>query len=206
MNLKKIAATAMAAIVGCSTLASCSAPNLENLLSFNEEASEKKYSSSVEGSAMTVYVDANAETSGDGSESEPFKTIQEAQAKIRELNAHENLPVGGVTVLVKSGQYKLTESLKFTAEDSGTAESPITYVSEEEYGAVLTGGLILSASDFEALNDDEKARLSDETARNMVVKVDLAKYGISTEAISTIGSNAMEIFIDGARADRKSVV
>ncbi len=200
MNLKKIAATAMAAIVGCSTLASCSAPNLENLLSFNEEKSEKKYSSSVEGSALTLYVDANAETSGDGSESAPFKTIQEAQAKIRELKANENLPVGGVTVLVKSGQYKLTESLKFTAEDSGTAESPITYVSEEEYGAVLTGGLILSASDFEALNDDEKARLIDETARNMVVKVDLAKYGISIEDISTVGSNSMEIFIDGNRA------
>ncbi|MBQ2915688.1 MAG: right-handed parallel beta-helix repeat-containing protein [Clostridia bacterium] len=201
MYIKRILSAALATIITGTTLVSCSQPNLENLLPFSEEEKVlNSYTSVIEGSALTLYVDAKAETSGDGSESAPFKTIQEAQAKIRELKANENLPVGGVTVLVKSGQYKLTESLKFTAEDSGTAESPITYVSEEEYGAVLTGGLILSASDFEALNDDEKARLIDETARNMVVKVDLAKYGISIEDISTVGSNSMEIFIDGNRA------
>ena len=128
---------------------------------------------------MTIYVDGKIENSGDGSESAPFKTIPEAQAKIREIKESEGLPNGGITVLVKSGEYKLNSALTFTAEDSGTAECPITYVSEEELGAVLSGGLILSAKDFEPINDDEKARLLDETAREKVVKVDLKKYGLT---------------------------
>ena len=179
-------------------LTSCSQPQFD--FEFVEEEAVREYTSNVEGAALTIYVDANAKEGGDGSEKAPFKTITEAQAKIREMKAGEGLPVGGVTVLVKDGAYRLSESLIFTEEDSGTAESPITYVSESEFGAVLTGGLILSADDFEPLNEDEKSRLIDDAAKNKVVKVDLSKYGIAVDEIETIGSNSMEIFIDGQRS------
>ena len=130
-------------------LTSCSQPNLENLIEFyEEEIKNVTYSSEVEGAALTLYVDANATENGDGSESAPFKTITAAQARIREIKATDGLPAGGIKVLVRDGEYKITESLTFTEEDSGTAESPVTYISENEFGAVLTGGLILSASVF----------------------------------------------------------
>ena len=196
MNIKRILSAALATVMAGTTLVSCSQPNLENLLPFNEEkAPKKQYSSAVEGSALTIYVDANAKDGGNGSEEAPFKTIPEAQAKIREIKAGEGLPVGGITVLVKGGEYRLSEPLTFTEEDSGMAESPITYVSESEFGAVLTGGLILSAEDFEPLSAEEKARLVDDTAKDKVVKVDLTKYGIDAADISL----SMELFIDGER-------
>ena len=172
MQMKKILAASLSAIMAGTVLTSCSQPNTENLISFNE-VKESKYTSTVDGSALTIYVDANAKDSGDGSESAPFKSIPEAQTKIREIKATEGLPAGGITVFVKDGEYRLDSGLVFTEEDSGTEESPITYVSESEFGAVLTGGLILSASDFEPLSAEEKARLIDDTAKEKVVKVDL---------------------------------
>ena len=71
---------------------------------------------------MTIYVDVNAKEGGDGSESSPFKTIPEAQAKIRELKSGEGFPAGGITVFVKDGEYQITEGLVFTEADSGTEE------------------------------------------------------------------------------------
>ena len=197
--LKKIISIALSSVFAVSMLASCSQRGTMEM-KFVEEVQKKEYSSFVEGSALTLYVDGNVEASGDGSEDSPFKSIPEAQAKIRELKAGEGLPAGGITVLVKDGEYKLTESLNFTEEDSGTAECPITYVSEHELGAFLTGGLILSASDFEELSSEEKDSLIDSSAKEKVVKVDLAKYGIDVATLETIGSNALELFIDGERA------
>lgn len=195
--LKKILAAALSSSLMVSMLASCSQPNLENLLPFNEEnVPKRQYSSVVEGSALTIYVDANAKDGGDGSEASPFKTIPEAQAKIREIKAGEGLPAGGVTVFVKDGEYRLSESLTFTEADSGTAECPITYVSESEFGAVLTGGLVFSAEDFEPLSEEEKSLLIDDAAKEKVIKIDLTKFGIDASDISL----SMELFINGNRA------
>ncbi len=181
MTIKKIITASLAAIMAGTMLTSCSQPNLENLLPFNDEPKVKEYSSVVEGSALTIYVDVNAKDGGDGSAAAPFKTIPEAQAKIREIKAGEGLPVGGITVLVKDGEYQVSEPITFTEEDSGTAESPITYVSENEFGAVITGGVILSAEDFESLSAEEKDILVETHAKDRVVKVNLKKYGLTTE-------------------------
>ena len=180
MKIKRILSAALATVVSGTTLTSCSQTNLDALIPFNEEK-VSTYTSEVKDSALTLYVDANAKDGGNGSESAPFKTIPEAQAKIRELKAGEGLPAGGITVFVKDGEYRITEGLVFTEADSGTAECPITYVSESEFGAKITGALLLSAEDFEPINDEEKSRLMDKSAADNIVKVDLAKYGLTSE-------------------------
>ncbi len=176
---KKIISVALSSALAISVLASCSQSGTMEMSFVEDEQSS--YSSVVEGSALTIYVDANAKDNGDGSEAAPFKTIPEAQAKIREIKAGEGLPVGGITVFVKDGEYKITESLTFTEEDSGKEECPITYVSESEFGAKITGALLLSAEDFEPINEEEKSRLMDKSAAENIVKVDLTKYGLTSE-------------------------
>ena len=138
----------------------------------------------VEGTAL--YVDASAAEGGDGSKDAPFVSIPEAQAKIREMKGGEGLPAGGVTVLVASGEYSAKDGIKFTAEDSGTETAPIKYVSVERGGAVLNGGISLKASDFEPLSDEEKAILNDEIAKEKVVKVDLTKFGLTSEDLGEL--------------------
>jgi hypothetical protein len=174
--LKRIVSLMLSATMISALLTSCSQPQFD--FEFIEEDSVKEYTSTVEGAALTIYVDANANEGGDGSEKTPFKTITEAQTKIRELKELEGLPVGGIRVLVKDGNYDL---LSFTSEDTGTAESPITYVSENKWGAAIAGGVILSPADFKPLNEEEKSRIIDAEAHNKIMKVDLTSYGLTAE-------------------------
>ena len=103
-----------------------------------------------------IYVDSSAAESGDGSESAPFKTVAEAQAKIREMKSGKGIPEGGVTVLLANGNY---EPIVFTEEDSGSENSPIKYAAKEIGRVTFNPGITLSASDFETLSEDEKANL-----------------------------------------------
>ncbi|MBQ2826515.1 MAG: right-handed parallel beta-helix repeat-containing protein [Clostridia bacterium] len=162
-----------------------------------------------------IYVDAAAEDGGDGTEEAPFKSIPEAQAKIREIKNGEGLPEGGITVLLASGNYPLMDTITFTSEDSGAEGSPITYMAAKKNEATLNGGVTLAASDFVPLTDEEKAIINDEAARDKVVKVDLSGYGFTTETIgklysqgnSSLGSRyeggsgigPAEFYVDGNR-------
>lgn len=149
----------------------------------------------------SIYVDANAENSGDGSEAAPYKTVAEAQAKIREMKAANTLPDGGISVVLASGDYP---AMNFTEEDSGTEACPVTYVSAEEKGARITGGIALNYSDFEAISDDEVSRLYDKSAAEHILKVDLKKYGLTAddwgaECVQKITGTEAELYIDAKR-------
>ena len=74
---------------------------------------------------MTIFVDASAWRSGDGSKLRPYKTISEA--------ADRALP--GDEVLVAPGVYREYVDPKH----AGTADQRITYRSEKPLGAVITG-------------------------------------------------------------------
>ena len=179
---KKIVSVALSAIFLISALASCSQSGTMEI-PFVQES--KGYSAEVEGVAMTIYVDSNVEASGDGSEAAPFKTVIEAQEKIRELKASETgLPAGGIRVLMAAGEYGC---LSFTEEDSGTAESPITYVSAEKSGADIKSGTVLNASDFVSLVADEAARILNQNAVANIKKVDLKAYGLDADDWGELG-------------------
>ncbi len=64
------------------------------------------------------------DTGGSGSEERPFKTLERARDAIR---AMPELPEGGVTVLVRGGEYILENTFVLTPDDSGTAEKPVVY-------------------------------------------------------------------------------
>ena len=82
----------------------------------------------------------NAGSTGDdsnpGSQDKPFKTIVKARDTIRAIKNTTGLPSGGFVVTVVPGDYQFIDGpLEFTAEDSGTAKSPIMslmiYIPEE---------------------------------------------------------------------------
>ena len=133
-----------------------------------------------------IYVDSTAEEGGDGTKDAPLRSIPEAQVKIREIKSSDGLPEGGITVLIASGEYKVTSTMNFTEEDSGAAESPIRYMSAEKNGAVFNGGIKIPASDFSPLDDEEKALINDEAAKDKVVKINLNDYGIAAGSIGDV--------------------
>ena len=173
--MKKRILSLLLALVFCiGTLAACADANEPS----NDTTDTTAQQDVTEPTESVIYVDANAADGGNGSENAPFKTVAEAQTKIREMKADGTMPDGGVTVLLANGNY---EPIAFTEEDSGTESAPIVYKAAEANGATITGGVTLSADDFVALDDDEKAKLIDEAAKEAVIKVDLTKYGITKD-------------------------
>ncbi|MBR4941441.1 MAG: right-handed parallel beta-helix repeat-containing protein [Clostridia bacterium] len=199
MKFRKLLTVTTAITLSAVMLTSCASEPVPQGTDLAATTAATEMTTTVEDNSITLYVDAKAAPNGDGSKTEPFSEISQAQKKIRELKAATDFSADGITVVIKDGEYILKEGLNFTAEDSGTEECPITYVSENG-GAILSGGVILSNSDFEPLTDEEKERLVEESAKENVVKADLTKYGVDLEAIETVNSNAMELFIDGARS------
>ena len=55
------------------------------------------------------------------------------------------LPAGGVTVWIGPGDYHLEQGLELTAEDSGTAESPVIYRATGTQNVRLVGGREISS-------------------------------------------------------------
>ena len=73
----------------------------------------------------------------------PFATIQRAQQAVRELRRKETR-TRSVVVMIRRGNYFLTEPLLFTPEDSGTAQSPTIYAAYPNEKPVISGGTVLT--------------------------------------------------------------
>ncbi len=87
-----------------------------------------------------LYVANNGKDNASGTMRSPFKTLAKAQAAIR---AMQPLTVP-VTVWVRGGTYYLPNSLTFTPEDNGTANTPITYAAYPNETVILSGGVKLN--------------------------------------------------------------
>ncbi len=73
----------------------------------------------------------------------PFATVAKAQATVRARKAAGGL-TAPVTVLLRGGVYPQAEPLVFTAEDSGTEASPITYAAYPGEQPVISGGATIT--------------------------------------------------------------
>ena len=126
-----------------------------------------------------IHVSATAQGPADGSMAHPYPTLAAARDAIRTQRKEHGLPPGGVNVWVQSGEYRLTESLVFGKEDSGSAESPIVYRAAAGATVRLQGGIRLDSSAFQPVTEpDVRARLS-AAARDHVVQTDLRTQGIT---------------------------
>lgn len=128
--------------------------------------------------AIKIYVAQNG--NGDGSSPDsPLGSIADAQKKAREyIKNGEN--TNGINVLIKGGQYHLTDTLKFTNEDSGSETAPVIY--EGYDGEVIFTGAYVFGSDEAKKVTDESVRslFSAETADNLRV-IDLKTQNLDVK-------------------------
>ena len=92
--------------------------------------------------ATTVfYVAPNGSDTNPGDEAKPFATLARARDAIRQVKAKSGGKVAApVKVLVRGGKYFLAETLVIGPQDSGTRESPITYMAYPGEKPVISGG------------------------------------------------------------------
>ena len=130
-------------------------------------------------SSAKLYVAPNGSDNNDGSESSPFATVQKAKETIRNMNAANSLPEGGVTVYLRGGTYYIDEGMTFTKEDSGKEGSTITYTSYQGEAVTISGQVPLEKGWFTAADDTAKNVMIDKNAASIVLMVDLKEHGIT---------------------------
>ena len=89
-----------------------------------------------------VWVSTVGDNMADGTETAPLASVQQALAKVRALReTADPETLGDVHIVLRSGTYRLTETLRLTAEDSGTPASATIIEAEAGGTVVLSGGV-----------------------------------------------------------------
>ena len=90
---------------------------------------------------ITLHVTTKGSLQSDGSIIKPFKSIAEAQQKIRALILSKTR--GSIKVIVHGGTYELDAPLLFTHEDSGNENLSISYEAARNEKPIMSGALSL---------------------------------------------------------------
>lgn len=107
----------------------------------------------------------------------PFASIERARDEIRRMKKDGGLPKGGVLVEILGGTYELARPVQLTAEDGGTAESPVTYRARSGAEVRISGGRRIR--DWVPVADPAVLERLDPAARGNVCQAELRTLGIT---------------------------
>lgn len=155
--------------------------------------------------AAKLHVNPSGRDTNPGTQSRPFQSLERARDEIRRMKREGAFPEGGVEVLIGGGDYRVRQTFRLTAEDSGTAQGPIRYRSDRGGVPRFTGGIELRQ--FRAVTDPAVLDRLSESARGQVLEVDLEAEGVTNLIPFELGGfssgrgfkthPAMELFVDG---------
>ena len=81
--------------------------------------------------AGTTYINCATVYKAFGRAGEALPLFEKAKNVIAELNANGQLPVGETTVYIRGGDYRLTDTIRFTLKDSGKNGAKIVYKAQK---------------------------------------------------------------------------
>jgi hypothetical protein len=127
--------------------------------------------------AAEFYVALGGDDANPGTAEQPFATFERARQAVRQVRAQGGALTEPVLVLIRGGEYKVTQTLELTGEDSGTEASPTLWQAFPGEEVRLIGGRRLMG--FQPVSDPAiRERLQPE-ARQHVLEVDLPALGIT---------------------------
>lgn len=115
---------------------------------------------------INLYVDPSAESGA----ANTYKTIGEAAAAVQKINRNEK----SVTVTIKGGTYDFTDTLSFTAKDSGSDKYPVTYRAAEGETVILNAGKKVTGVKVD--DKDPISKRLPASVKNKVYKIDLSDF------------------------------
>ena len=124
---------------------------------------------------VELWVSTKGSDDWEGTKKRPFATLVRARDELRGMR--DGGPAKAATVWVRGGPYYFEETLTLTAEDTGTAEAPITYRAWKKEEPILVGGAEVTG--FDAHEGE-------------IVKAGLKALGLE-------GLSLGELFYNGAR-------
>lgn len=154
--------------------------------------------------AADYYIAPSGDDANPGTSAAPFATLTRARDAIRALKQGGGLPVGGVTVWLRSGSYPLSSTVVFDSRDSGTVDRPVVYSAAPGEEVYISGGRGLDPTWFSPVTSSSPlwSRL-DSTARAQIQTVNLAAHGIThfgalkPRGYGIYSTGPLELFADG---------
>jgi len=143
------------------------------------------------------YVVPTGSDTVDGSQRKPFRTLEKARDAVRSLKQSRagELPRGGVKIVIGGGEYSWEQTLRLTAEDSGTASMPIVYQVESGQTAVFNGGVRIT--EWRSISNAKLRDKLDVRIRDRVLETDLKALGIENLGDATALRRCPELFVNG---------
>jgi hypothetical protein len=130
--------------------------------------------------AAEFHVAPEGNDAGSGRPDRPFATLEQARDAIRRLPRNDAGRIaGGATVLLRGGTYPRRTPFLLTAEDSGTAESPIVYRAHPGERVSVTGAAELPRAAFARVTDPRILARLPAAAHGKVWSADLRRLGLS---------------------------
>lgn len=127
------------------------------------------------------YVSPDGDDKNNGTLSAPFKTLIRAKDAVRELG-NKDMYIG-IEVVLRGGEYRLSETLELAQIDSGTSETPVVYTAYEGETPVIKGSVVLDTSKIRgALSSDIVPRLHPD-AEGKVKVIDLREQGLTSDDV-----------------------
>lgn len=123
----------------------------------------------------------------------PFQTLERARDAVRAGRSSGDV-TQGATVWLHDGTYRLSRLWTLTAEDSGTAEVPITYRAAPGARPILSGGQAVTG--FEPVTSPAEVQRLAPEARESVLRADLARSGITDHGRPVGAGTRAELFVD----------
>ncbi len=113
-----------------------------------------------------------------GTEENPFPTLEAAREAIRQKKTAGTFPVDGLTVWIHGGKYMRDQSFELTGADSGTKQAPIVYRAVPGEDVRLIGGMSIAPEQIKLVADSEFRKRLPQQVADHVVEIDLVQAGI----------------------------
>lgn len=134
---------------------------------------------------ISFWVSASGNPAGDGSQQNPFDTIEKAQAAVRAILQAPGTLDQDIVVNIGGGTYRLQEALSFDARDSGRDGHLVHYRAVDGEHPVISGGMAVTG--WTAVSDPHLA---------------LASGAQLWQASIDPAIDSRQLYIDGVRAVR----
>jgi hypothetical protein len=147
--------------------------------------------------AAVFHVDPSGKDTANGSEENPFPTLEKARDAVRALKKSHGgaLPRGGARIVVGGGSYLIERSLMLTTEDSGSAEAPVVYQAKAGQPPVFRGGVRIAA--WKPISEASVWGKLDPSVRGRVLEADLKAMGVTDWGDATAMRRRPELFANG---------
>ena len=126
---------------------------------------------------IAVYCSPDGNDSAEGTLENPLASLEGARKKVQHIR--KSNPDTAVTVYFRGGKYRMSKTVVFDKNDSGTKNAPVTYKAYNDEVPEFTGAIAMTADDFVSTNASEQQRLPEES-RSYVSVADLRKLGVKS--------------------------